>query len=83
MHNRNQSSDANVNTNQIQNKSTKPEINKLLKDKKDYDPSLIRNMLMEQDLIRKLSKIIINLNEKQVISAGQHNLYKFDKGMDF
>ena len=83
MHNRNQSSDANVNTNSNQNKSTKPEINKLLKDKKDYDPSLIRNMLMEQDLIRKLSKIIINLNEKQVISAGQHNLYKFDKGMNF
>ena len=35
-----------------------------MKDNKDYEPNLIRNMLMEQDLIRKLSKIIINLNDK-------------------
>lgn len=40
------------------------EIAKLMENKKDYDPNLIKNALLEQNHIRQLAKIIINLKEK-------------------
>jgi uncharacterized protein YozE (UPF0346 family) len=40
------------------------EIAKLMENKKDYDPNLIKNTLSEQNHIRQLAKIIVNLKGK-------------------
>ena len=45
------------------------EIARLLSNKKGYDPSLIKNVLQEQEDIRNLARIIINLKEK----SGENN----------